>query len=121
MSADAHDAMQIEKRLKSAAANLHKLAGEVGTARQVIEYDSDRRKNLLARYMLPYLKDGLSAAAAEAYARSNPAYDEELQGYASQYELAQTTLRKWDAEYCSWESARSLMAMQRETLRNLPE
>jgi len=52
VSADSSDVTAIQKRLKTASSELNNPASVslYAQARQVISYDSDRRKNLLARY-----------------------------------------------------------------------
>lgn len=118
---DHSDQRKIEERLKKACRNLHLLGPEIGKAKQIIDYDSDRRKNLLARYTVRHLKNGESAAAAEVYARADEAYQAEFKSYEEISETAHTTRAKYDAEFCSFDAARSLLAIQRETLRTLPE
>ena len=118
---DYHEVIAIEKRMKDAARKLHSMAGEVGMAITIIDYDSDRRKNLLARYAVKHIKAGESATAADALARSDAAYKTELNELASTYEQAQATRKQWDAEYCSWDTARSLLARQRVTMDTMPE
>src|SRR5580765_7833098 len=73
MSADHSDVIGIQKRLRSASAELNNPTSVslYAQARQVISYDSDRRKNLLAKYTVKYLKQGESATAAEAMARAD--------------------------------------------------
>lgn len=117
---DANEIRKIERRMKEAASNLHKMESDIATALTVLGYDSDRRKNLLARHMAKPLADGESAAAAETIARSNADYDREFQVLLSQYELAQTTKKKYEAEHISWDTARSLLARQRATIETLP-
>lgn len=118
---DFHDVASIEKRLRTAAKRLHELAPMVGVARQVRAYDSDRRKNLLAKYMVPALKAGESATAAEAHARADAGYQAELQKLSEQLQDAEQTLSANEAENASWESARSLLSFQKETMKNMPE
>lgn len=117
---DAENIRKIEKRLKQAATNLHAMEDEVATALTVIEYDSDRRKNLLAEFSAPLIKEGESAAAAEVQARANKDYQERFQKLFGQYEMAQKARKAHDDEKISWESARSLLARQRETIKTLP-
>lgn len=121
MSADHNDQLAIEKRLKTASRKLAELAPMVGLSKQVRAYDSDRRKNLLAKYMIAPLKAGESAASAEAHARGDAAYQNELELLADQLQTAEKFIAQNEAEHASWESCRSLLAMQRETIRNLPE
>jgi hypothetical protein len=121
MSTPDHDTVKaIETRFKKAARRLHELEGDVATAITVIDYDKDRRKALLARYAKNHIDAGDSAAAAETLARADKAYDEEFQQLFSQYELAQRVRKEYENEHISWETGRSLLARQRETIRTLP-
>jgi hypothetical protein len=121
MSAPDHDTVrEIERRFKKAARRLHELEGDVATAITVIDYDKDRRKALLARYAKKHIDAGESAAAAETLARADKTYDEEFQQLFSQYELAQRVRKEYENEHISWETGRSLLARQRETMRTLP-
>jgi hypothetical protein len=93
----------------------------LGAAKQVRDYDSDRRKSLLARHIVKHLKTGESATAAEAYGRADPAYHVELEALAEQREAAEKTIAESDAEYASFEACRSLLSMQKETLKTFQE
>ena len=121
MTPDHSDIARIQKRMKEACRKMQEMATEVGMAETVIRYDKDRRKDTLARYVIKHLKNGESAAAAEQYARADTAYDAEMQGLLSQAQLAHTTLKLYEVEKCAWETARSLLSMQREILHTLPE
>jgi hypothetical protein len=122
MPADHSDVIAIQKRLKSASAELNNPASIslYALARQTCSYDSDRRKNLLAKYMVKYLKEE-SAAAAEAMARSDEAYRAELDTQADELKTAEGVIAKRRAVETSWESARSLLSFQREGFKHLPE
>ena len=116
---DNHDISQVEARLKDATRRLHQLAPQVGAAKQIRQFDTDRRKNLLAKYVVIALKEGHSATAAEAYGRSDPSYQTELEGLSKQYEGAEKTIAEWDSEFASFEAARSLLSMAKESMRVL--
>ncbi len=116
---DNHDISEVEQRLRSCSKRLHQLAPLVGSAKQIRNYDGDRKKNLLAKYVVRALKEGHSATAAEAYGRSDAAYQTELEALSKQYEGAERTIAEWDSEMCSFDAARSLLAMNRETMRIL--
>ncbi len=116
---DNHDISAVETRLKDATRRLHQLAPQVGAAKQIRQFDTDRRKNLLAKYVVRALKEGHSATAAEAYGRSDEAYQAELEGLSKQYEGAERTIAEWDSEYASFEAARSLLSMAKESMRVL--
>ncbi len=116
---DNHDISEVEQRLRSCSKRLHQLSASVGASKQIRQYDTDRRKNLLAKYVVRALKEGHSATAAEAYGRSDEAYQTELEGLSKQYEGAERTIAEWDAEIASHDAARSLLAMNRESMRIL--
>src|SRR5262249_40302544 len=124
VSADHSDVMAIQKRLKSASAELNNPTSIsfYAQARQVISYDSDRRKNLLARHIVAELGKGdVSHAEAETRARANPAYRAELEVQAEELQTAEAQIAKRRATEVSWESARSLLSFQREGFKRLPE
>jgi len=122
MSAPDHsDIVMIENRFREAAKNMHTMMGNVASAITIIDYDSDQRKSLLARYAVKHIKTGESAAAADTLARADEAYQKELSGLRDAYELAQSKRKEYENEYISWETGRSLLARQRETLKTLPE
>lgn len=104
------DIQQIEEKLRNATRRIHSLAPLVGHAKQVREYDSDRRKNLLATYALPHLKAGLSATAAETEARANCLYQTQLEALSEQREASEKTIAEWEAAFCTYEAARSLLS-----------
>lgn len=112
---------QYQKRMTSACKNLHEMCPSVGKARQIIEFDSDRRKSALARHMVAFLKAGDAAVAAEAKARATEAYSAELDQLAKELEDAQVTKFKFEAEERSFDCAQSLLAMERELLKMMPE
>ncbi len=116
---DNREIVQVEERLRSCSLRLHKLAPMVGSAKQIRNYDGDRRKNLLAKYVVRALKEGHSATAAEAYGRSDEGYQVALEAISSQYEQAEKTIAEWDAEQASFEAARSLLSMAKETLKTM--
>lgn len=121
MTPDHSDKTAIESRLKNACAKISKLEKLVGVSKTVINYDSDRRKQLLAKYAAKHLKAGESSAAAETLARADEAYGKELDQLQLEYESAEKTLAENNAAETAWETFRSLLAMQRETFHHLKE
>ena len=119
---ESHDEiLEIQRRLKNTIRRIHQLAPMVGMAKQVREYDSDRRKNLLARYVTAALKAGEGVSAAEAAGRADPSYQAELEGLAAQRAAAERTIAEWEASFATYEAARSLHSMAKTTLSTLPE
>ena len=105
---DAHDLIEIEARLSATADTLIRSASAVAMARQIKEYASDQRKNLLARYTAPLLKD-TSATAAETLARADPRYQQDLNEQMDQYRQAEQHIATWDALKCKLEALRSAL------------
>ncbi len=116
---DNHDISEVEQRLRSCSKRLHALSASVGASKQVRQYDTDRRKNLLAKYVVRALKEGHSATAAEAYGRSDLSYQTELEALSKQYEGAERTIAEWDSEFASFEAARSLLSMAKTSMQVL--
>ncbi len=123
MPADNSDVTAIQKRLKTASAELNSPASVslYAQARQVVSYDSDRRKNLLAKYTVKYLKEDNSATAAEAMARADESYQAEFNAQAEELQTAEGVIAKRRSVETSWESARSLLSFQREGFKHMPE
>jgi hypothetical protein len=109
----------IERKLKEATAKLHELAPLVGSARTIKEFSSDQRKNALAGEVTRYIQRGESVAASETLGRSSPLYLEKLKALEEHYKQAEATIAQWQATMATFEAARSLLAMSRETLRTL--
>jgi len=109
----------IERRLKEATNKLHELAPLKGAALQIKEFASDQRKNALASEVVRYIARGESVAAAESLGRSSPVYLERLKALEASYKEAEATIAEWQAWMATFEAARSLLAMSRETLRTL--
>lgn len=95
------------------------MAGRVAQARQIREYDGDRRKRALAVWALPFLKAGESASAADISARASEGYKSDMYALALALQAAEKTIMEFEAMKIQWESARSLLSLQRETVRNL--
>lgn len=118
MIADYTDGINAEKSLRAANNKLHELAPQVALARQVKEFSSDRRKELLARFTKAYLADG-SVAQAEVSARADHGYEAGLSELEKQYQAAEHTIAKWQATQATFEAARSLISLNKEIARNM--
>jgi hypothetical protein len=116
---DNREIAQVEERLRTCSKRLHVLAPQVGAAKQIRQYDTDRRKNALSKYVVKSLKAGESATAAEAIGRADLGYQAELEALSVQYEGAERTIAEWDAEQASFEAARSLLSMAKESMKVL--
>jgi hypothetical protein len=98
---------------------MEQLADDVGSARTVIEYSSDRRKRALARGCAAALAGGESVAKAEAEARASESYGKELEVLQKQHEAAEQTILRWEVNKLAWSTAQSLLSFQKETVRHL--
>ena len=116
---DHNDIAVIQKRLENAVREIRNMTMSVGHAKQVRDYDSDRRKNILAAATVPFLKAGHSAASAEMEARAFLAASKGLDELAQQREDAEKTIAKMEAAYATFEAARSLLSLAKESLRTL--
>jgi hypothetical protein len=114
---DQGEIFKIEKRLKSCTVRMLAMAQEVGAAKQVREYDSERRKNLLAKHVLPHIKAGESAAAAETLGRSDPSYKAEFEALEAQRGASETVIATWEATNAEHDALRSLLSMAKESFR----
>lgn len=111
----------IEKRITETVAALQKLVPDYASARQVIDYDSDRRKQLLARHTSPCLIAGNTAAMADALARDCTLYCDGLDKLSESLKSAYEVQARWQALMARLDAARSLLAVSRETLKQMPE
>lgn len=116
---DYSDSNAVAVRMKDSTRKLHQLAISVGNAKTVREFSSDRRKNLLAKYVARALKDGESATAAETIGRADETYQSELASLQEQHQAAETAIAKFTAEQCSFEAARSLLSFEKQSMRDL--
>lgn len=102
-----------------AADKLSSMAASVAQARHITTYDSDRRKRTLALFAAPLLINGESSAAAETGARCNPQYQIAMTELGKQLVSAETTLVEFETTKLQWETARSLLAVMRDSMKHL--
>lgn len=117
-SADYSTIESISERLIEASDALGKMTERVAKARQIKDYDSDRRKRALACCVTPLLA-GNSAASAEHQARASESYGELLESRGSELAGAEEVIAEWEAAKIKWETARSLLSVQKSLVANL--
>jgi hypothetical protein len=117
--ADWSDVSELQARMIEAMRAMSNLGNEVGVARTIREYNSDRRKQALARAMRPALAGGESAAKAEMEARASEEYAKELTALERQLTAAEQTLTLYENHKLAWSTAQSLLAMQREGIKHI--
>lgn len=120
---DFTDIKATERRITETVAALQALVGSYANARQIVDYDADRRKQLLARWARNAIAGdkGMSAAMADTLARAHPSYDESLTALANDLTNAYEVVAKWQALMARLDAARSLMAVSRTVLDRMPE
>lgn len=118
-AADHAEGERVQKRMQEASKQLNDMHLAVGLALQVIDYDSDRRKNLLAKHAKPYIVAGESAATAAILARASKEYNDELERIAKQCAEAYQIKTKQEATKVSWETARSTLSYTKATITEL--
>ena len=117
--ADWTDVLTLQKRMAETVTALAALVDDVGLARQVQAYDSDRRKRALARAMAAALAGGESAAKAEAEGRASEAYGKELAQLSKELTAAEQVTAQYDVLKIVWESCRSMLSVQKEAVKRL--
>lgn len=118
-TADYSTISQIQDRLIEASDALDGMAEDVAKARQIREYDSDRRKRALSCAVMDFLKTGESATAAEHKARASESYADMMKARGKELEVAETIIAKWDAVKIKWQTAQSLLSMHKSLVTNL--
>ncbi len=113
MEASHDTVIRAQAQLQKCALRLADMAEAIADAKQIKEYDSDRRKRALADVVAGLLEMGESAAAAEHKARASKGYGDELSKLSLQYREALRVIEKADAQRVLWESARSLLSVER--------
>lgn len=110
---------ELQSKMVKSVEALSRMAGDVGMAKTVIEYDSDRRKKALARGMAAPLAGGAAVSKAEAEARCSEAYAKELDQLCREHQAATTVLAEHEVLKLQWSTCQSLLAMEREGIRRL--
>jgi hypothetical protein len=109
----------LQQRLATTVEQINAMAADVGMAKHIIEYDSNRTKKALARAMAAPLAGGSSAAAAEAEGRASEAYTKEMAQLGKEHAAACQVVSEFEALRLVWDTARSLLAMSREQIKTL--
>lgn len=117
--ADFSDCLALQKQLQTAVNALNGMTAQVASARHVREYDSDRRKRVLAIAAMPFLKAGESYSASETEARASQSYADAMKQLGNELVAAEKVLADWDAKRIQIEIARSLLSLSKATMTNL--
>lgn len=117
---DSNDIRKFSKIIYDCNRELKGLVPAIALAKTVIEMASDRRKKLLADCM-EGLKSELKGEARQFAARATPEYAEGLETHKAELQSAYEVDFQWRSTNSRLDSARSLLAVSRETLRNFQE
>lgn len=115
---DIHDITKITVELESSRDELASMVDAVGAAKQVKEWDGERRRAALSKQVAPFLTDH-GVSAAEHMARATDGYINAMRLLQRDLFDAERTLAQYEAIKCRWESARSILGMQRALAGNL--
>lgn len=113
---DHSQSLEIAGRLRDSVQKLHDMAIDVASARQIREFASDRRRNLLSKYLG---SDCLPMNQREHIARQNPQYHQEFEQLSEQYKEGEKIIAKWQAEMCRYDGLRSLLSYSRQVFDTL--
>jgi hypothetical protein len=105
-----------QKGMADAILSMEKLAPALGMAKQIVEFASDRRRSALSVNVVPHLKSGESATAAEHLARSCDAYKLEMTRILNETAAAEKTIAQWVLAKIKFEASRSLLSTEKSLL-----
>ncbi len=117
-SLDSDDVERIISQLESSRDELAGMVEAVGHAKQIKEWDAERRRAALSKQVAPLLAS-MGVSAAEHSARASAEYVNAMRLLQVDLFTAEKTLAKYEAIKCKWESARSILSMQRALAGNL--
>lgn len=106
--ADFQDITAIHRELVTVTDEIILRSSEVAKARAVREYDSDRRKRLLAECTEPHIAAGDSATAAEVRARASAKYREGMGALFSELQAAEKAIAADNARHARLDALRSI-------------
>lgn len=100
---------------------LDSLVEGVAKARQIQDYSSDRKKNALAAFVCAETskEQGLSVSMAEHRARCSKGYEARMLTLTKEDLESETILAQWEVAKLRWETARSLLSIQKQLVTNL--
>lgn len=120
-ASDFTDINQLSESLMESSNLLQSMAQGVAKARQIREYDADRRKRALSLAVRDALNAApdMSATAAEHKGRASEGYASTMQQLSAELRSAEQALTEWEAAKIRFESLRSLLSIQKQLVSNL--
>ena len=120
-TADYSTVEALQRRMVEACDSLDALVEAVAKARQIQDFSSDRKKNALATFVCAESdKDNdLSVSMSEHRARCNRGYEARMLQLTKENLDAETIIAQWEVAKLRWETARSLLSIQKQLVTNL--
>lgn len=115
---DVNDVEKVISQLEAARSELEGMVDAVGKSKQVKEWDAERRRAALSKYVAPLLATS-GVSAAEHVARASKEYVDAMRILQLDLYTAEKTLAQYEAIKCKWESARSILSMQKAIAGNV--
>ena len=111
----------LQQRMVEQCDALDSLSESVAKARQIQDYSSDRKKNALATFVCAEQdkEKGLSVSMAEHRARCSKGYEARMLTLTKEDLEAETVVAQWEVHKLRWETARSLLSIQKQLVTNL--
>jgi hypothetical protein len=119
MSNDHTESLEIAGRLRDTVQYLHDIADKVGEARQVKEFASDRRKNLLAKHMKLVEGANISMGYREMIARQSEDFQAGMKELEEQQLTSERVLAKYEAAKVRADAARSMLSFSKIVMDTL--
>lgn len=105
-----------QKQMNSAALELSRMANDLADSKTIKQFSADRLKRALSVTVTEFLSKGEGAAASEHKSRASAQYGSALHDLSEQYKAAMRVIEAADAARVRYESARSILAVEREKL-----
>lgn len=120
-AADYSTLEDLQKRMVEQCDTLDSLVEGVAKARQILDYASDRKKNALAAAVSQETAQDktLSVSLAEHRARCNRGYEAKMLQLTKESLDAEIQVAQWEVAKLRWETARSLLSIQKQLVTNL--
>lgn len=120
-ASDYSDIEQLSESLLEASNTMSEMVKLVAKARQVREYDGDRRKRALSLAVRDAMHSApnLSATAAEHIGRASEGYGDALNSLRNELHEAESAIATWEAAKVRFEAIRSLLSIQKQIVTNL--
>lgn len=116
-SADFTDFAVLSRELMACVERAQMMVEAVAAARQIKEFDSDRRRRALSVCVAPLLDAGQSGTAAEHQARASKPYGDAMAKLRTDYIQAETTIAAYAANAARMDALRSLISFQKQLVQ----